>query len=229
MSKHVVSKIEDLSFAQIDHGRFERTGIPEVVFCEGKKPEQAAVIVSRLVAKSGCAFATRVSLRHKKAIRQKIPNMVWHELARVVTVGGPMYPKDDQRYVVVITAGTGDIPVAEEARVTLEFFGIRTETLFDVGVAGIDRLLAHRTLLAGASAIIAVAGMDGALPGVIAGLVKSLVVGVPTDVGYGIGKGGRAALHTMLNACAPGVAVVNIGNGFGAACAVVKALQRREP
>lgn len=225
MSKHVVSKIEDLGFAQIDHGRFERTGIPEVVFCEGKRPEHAAEIVSRLVAKSGFALATRVSLRHKRAIQKLTPNLVWHEQARMVTVGGPIYPRDDRHYAVVITAGTGDVPVAEEARVTLEFFGVRTETLLDVGVAGIDRLLTHRKLLAGASAIISVAGMDSACPVVTSALASCLVVGVPTSIGYGTGRGGKAALNTVLNACVPGVVAVNIDNGFGAACAVVRALK----
>ncbi len=228
MNKKLTTQTEDLGFAKIDHGRFERTGIPEVVFCEGKTPEQAAEIMSRLIEKSGFAIATRVGLRHKKAIQQKIPQMVWFEQARMVTFGGPLYPKDENRYVAVVTAGTGDIPVAEEARVTLEFFGIRVEKLYDVGVAGIDRLLSHRSLLEKASAIISVAGMDSACPVVTSALASCLVVGVPTSIGYGTGRGGKAALHTILNACVPGLVAVNIDNGFGAACAVIRALKHHQ-
>lgn len=221
----VSAVVENLGFAQIDHGRFERTGIPEVVFCEGKTPEQAAEIFSRLAANSGFALATRVKPRHKKAIQQKVLKAVWHEQAGIMTVGGPLYSKNTEQYVVVVTAGTGDIPVAEEARVTLEFFGIRVEKLYDVGVAGIDRLLEHRPLLERATAVIAVAGMDGACPVVTSALTPCLVIGVPTAIGYGMGRGGKAALRTMLNSCVPGVVTVNIGNGFGAACAVVRALK----
>lgn len=225
MDKQFGNKIENLGFAQIDHGRFGRTGIPEVVFCEGKTPEQAAEIFSRLAASSGFALATRVKPRHQKAIQKKVPKTVWHEQARVMTVGGPVYSKDAEHYVVVVAAGTGDIPTAEEARVTLEFFGIRTETLYDVGVAGIDRLLEHRSLLERAAAIIAMAGMDGACPVVTSAFSSCLVIGVPTAIGYGTGQGGKAALYTILNSCIPGVVTVNIGNGFGAACAVVRALK----
>ena len=224
-----MQQLEDLGFAQIDHGRFKRTGIPEVVFCLGKKPDQAAEIVSRLASESGFALATRASLRHKKAIQKKVPVMVWHEQARMITVGGPIYPDTHGRYVVVVTAGTGDIPVAEEARVTIEFFGIRVRKLYDVGVAGIDRLLAHRPLLEKASAIISVAGMDSACPVVTSALASCLVVGVPTSIGYGTGKGGRAALNTILNSCVPGLVTVNIDNGFGAACAVVRSLRKVTP
>lgn len=228
MAKQAVKTIEDLGFAQIDHGRFQRTGIPEVVFCEGKTPEQAADIFSRLAANSGFALATRVKPRHQRAIQKKVPEALWYEQAGIMTVGGSLYPKNTKRYVMVVTAGTGDIPVAEEARVTLEFFGIRVEKLYDVGVAGIDRLLSHRLLFEKASAIISVAGMDSACPVVTSALGSCLVVGVPTSIGYGTGRGGRAALHTILNACVPGVVAVNIDNGFGAACAVIRALKHRQ-
>ena len=228
MDTRTINTIEDLGFAQIDHGRFERTGIPEVVFCQGKTPEQAAEIFSKLVTKSGFALATRTSLRHKKAIQQKNPEATWYEQARMITFGGPIYPKDNIKYVAVVTAGTGDIPVAEEARIVLEFFGIQVKVLYDVGVAGIDRLLAHRQLIEGASAVISVAGMDSACPVVTSALASCLVVGVPTSIGYGTGRGGRAALHTILNACIPGVVAVNIDNGFGAACAVIRALKYRQ-
>ena len=225
MVKQAVKTIEDLGFAQVDHGRFQRTGIPEVVFCEGKTPEQTADIFSRLVANSGFALATRVKPRHQKAIQKKVPEAVWHEQAGIMTVGGPLYPQNTERYVVVVTAGTGDIPVAEEARVTLEFFGIRVKKLYDVGVAGIDRLLSHRSLLERATVIIAVAGMDGACPVVTSALTSCPVIGVPTAIGYGVGRGGKAALRTILNSCVPGMVAVNIGNGFGAACAVVRMLK----
>lgn len=222
MVKQVINTIEDIGFAQIDHGRFGRTGIPEVVFCEGKTPKQAAEIFSKLAVNSGFALATRVKPRHQKAIQKKVPETIWHEQAGIMTVGGPLYSNNTERYVVVVTAGTGDIPIAEEARVTLEFFGIRTEKLYDVGVAGIDRLLEYRFLLEHATAIIAVAGMDGACPVVTASLTPCLVIGVPTAIGYGMGRGGKAALRTMLNSCVPGMVTVNIDNGFGAACAVLR-------
>lgn len=228
MGKQVVSTIEDLGFAQIDHGRFARTGIPEVVFCEGKTSEQAAEIFSKHVDNNGFALATRAKSRHRRAIQQKIPEATWHGQACIMSFGGPLYPKDMKKYVVVMTAGTGDIPVAEEARVTLEFFGIRVERLYDVGVAGIDRLLANRSLFEEASAIISVAGMDSACPVVTSAFASCLVVGVPTSIGYGTGRGGKAALHTILNSCVPGVVAVNIDNGFGAACAVIRALKSHQ-
>lgn len=221
---------KDFLIARPDNARMARTGIPEVVFCEGKTPEDAAMIFASFVQTHRYAFATRVSTPHRNAIVQKVERVEWNERARTARFG---YLTQQRRarssrdgYVVVTTGGTSDVPVAEEAVETLIFLGLQPERLYDVGVAGIDRLLNERERLEKALAIIAVAGMDGALPGVIAGLVKCLVVGVPTEVGYGTGKGGRAALYTMLNACAPGVVVVNIGNGFGAACAVAKALQR---
>jgi NCAIR mutase (PurE)-related protein len=224
-----VDNVEDIGFATVDHGRFERTGIPEVVFCEGKTPAQAAAIFSTLAAKSGFALATRANLRHQKAIVRKNPKAIAYKQARAVSLGGPIYPKEHSRYTVIVTAGTGDIPVAEEARVTLEFFGIRVEKLYDVGVAGIDRLFSHRSLLEKASAIISVAGMDSACPVVTSSLARCLVVGVATSIGYGVGHGGKAALYTILNACVPGMVAVNIDNGFGAACAVVRALKYHQP
>lgn len=223
---------KDFPIARPDVRRMDRTGIPEVVFCEGKTPNDAARIFSLLAQAHGYAFATRATRAHFKAIAQRIETVEWNAQARTVRLGcvtqNEMSRQRDD-YVVVATGGTSDVPVAEEAVETLLFLGQTPHRLYDVGIAGIDRLLRERETLEKALAIIAVAGMDGALPGVIAGLVKSLVVGVPTEVGYGVAEGGRAALHTMLTACAPGVVVVNIGNGFGAACAVAKALQRQEP
>lgn len=222
---------KDIPIVRPDIGRMDRTGIPEVVFCEGKTPEDTARIFSVLAQAHGHAFATRATRTHFKAIAQRVETVEWNARARTVRLGCVTQnemssPRDG--YIVVATGGTSDIDVAEEAAETLQFLGLTPKKLYDIGVAGLDRLLSERETLERALAIIAVAGMDGALPGVIAGLVKSLVVGVPTEVGYGTGKGGRAALHTMLNACAPGVVAVNIGNGFGAACAVAKALQQRE-
>lgn len=222
---------KDIPIARPDIGRMARTGIPEVVFCEGKTPEDAAMIFSLLAQAHGHAFATRATRPHFNAIAQRVETVEWNARARTVRLGRvaqneTSHQRDD--YVVVATGGTSDVPVAEEATETLQYLRLSPRRLYDVGVAGIDRLLRERETLEKALAIIAIAGMDGALAGVIAGMVKCLVIGVPTEVGYGTGKGGRAALHTMLNACAPGVAVVNIGNGFGAACIVAKALQRRE-
>lgn len=213
------------NFAQIDYSRFNRTGIPEVVFCPGKTPIQAAVIFEKLAKQNGFAFATRADAAFQRAIRRKTPKAVWNRQAQVVSVGGPVYPKNPNQYVAVVSAGTGDIPAAEEAKATLEFFGIEVKTLYDVGVAGIYRLMKQRSVLESAAAVIAVAGMDGVCPIVTAGLCRGLVVGVPAKIGYGTGEGGIAALNSMLNSCVPGLVVVNIGNGFGAACAVVKALK----
>lgn len=219
----------DIPVARPDFGRMARTGVPEVVFCEGKEPKDAAEIFSLLIQAHGYAFATRASEAHRDAVLRSVRETEWNPVAKTLRAGvaklneGVTYPNG---FVVVATGGTSDVPVAEEAAETLTFLGIHPKRLYDVGVAGLNRLLNERETLERALAIIAVAGMDGALPGVIAGLVKSLVVGVPTEVGYGTGKGGRAALLTMLNACAPGVVVTNIGNGFGAACAVAKSLRR---
>lgn len=214
----------DIGFAQIDYGRFHRTGIPEAVFCPGKTPVQAATIFSKLAKHHGFAIATKANLTYQRAIRRKIPQAVWHRQAEIVTLGGPIYPKNTKQYVAVVAAGTGDIPIAEEAKVTLEFFGIKVKSLYDVGVAGINRLLNHRRQIRAAAAVIAVAGMDGVCPIVTAAFSRRLVVGIPSNIGYGTGAGGVAALNSMLNSCVPGLAVVNIGNGFGAACAVIKAL-----
>jgi len=209
--------IEDLSFARIDYPRARRTGSPEVVFCEGKTPDQAARIFARLAAHDGRAMATRASPAHARAICERTPQAQDHAEARVVMLGRAELPKDAApALVLVATGGTADIPVAEEAALTAAFNGCHVTRLWDVGIAGVHRLLAESQLLAEAAVIIAVAGMDGALPGVIAGLVACPVIAVPTSIGYGTGLGGVAALMNMLNACAPGVGVVNIDNGFGA-------------
>lgn len=203
-----------LGFARLDHHRALRTGFPEVVFCPGKTPEQAAAAVEALAARHGRVMATRADRSHAAAVQAAVPEAVYHEVARVIMVGScePRW----RGLIAVLAAGTADLPVAEEAGLTAEVAGCRVARVFDVGVAGLHRVLEQVPLLREAAVIIAVAGMDGALPGVVAGLTHRPVVAVPTSIGYGAGAGGVAALLTMLNACAPGLAVTNIDNGFGA-------------
>lgn len=207
---------EDVGFARIDHHRAVRKGAPEVVFCEGKTPQQAALICARIVARSGGVLATRATPDHAAAILAQVPGAEHVAPARIVLVRQEHKRAARAGYVAVATGGTADLPIAEEAAITAEFLGASVRRLYDVGVAGIHRLLAHTRIVREAQVVVAVAGMDGALPGVIAGLVAAPVIAVPTSVGYGTGLGGVAALMNMLNACAPGVAVVNIDNGFGA-------------
>lgn len=205
---------QNLEFARIDHHRALRKGFPEVVFCQGKTPEQVAEIVTRL-AERGRVLATRASEAHAQAVQVRLPDAVYHPVARAITFGESP-PAPESPCGVICAAGTADIPVAEEAALTARMMGARVETLYDVGVAGIHRLLEHLPLLQEARGIVVVAGMEGALPSVVGGLVSCPVIAVPTSVGYGAHFGGLAPLLTMLNACAPGVVVVNIDNGFGA-------------
>jgi len=205
-------------FAHVDHHRALRTGAPEVVYCPGKTPAQVAEIVAALARRSGHVLATRATPEHAAAVRDTLAESVYHPLPRLITVGMPPAPLHPERYVAVLTAGTADVPVGEEAALTLEWHGSRAERLYDVGVAGLHRLLGRIDLVQKANVLIVVAGMEGALASVVAGLVSRPVVAVPTSVGYGAAFGGVAALLTMLNSCAGGVAVVNIDNGFGAAC-----------
>ncbi len=206
-------------FAVLDHGRAARTGMPEVVFCQGKTPAQVVDIIGRLLANERRALATRASTETAEAVLAAYPQGVWHAAARVITLGNAATPPcaADTSFVVVVTAGTSDIPVAEEAALTLEFLGDCVQRVYDVGVAGIHRLINRLDVLRQAQVIVAAAGMEGALASVLGGLVACPVVAVPTSVGYGASFGGLAALLAMLNSCAPGVAVVNIDNGFGAA------------
>jgi NCAIR mutase (PurE)-related protein len=206
---------EDLGFAHLDSHRTLRKGFPEVVFCPGKTSEQILQIVARLREHEGRVMAARIDRETADAIRARHPDAVYHEAARMIVVGGPA-PRSGKGTVLVVSAGTADIPVAEEAAVTAETLGSPVERLFDVGVAGIHRLLGKREALFAANVLVVVAGMDGALPSVVTGLVSRPVIAVPTSIGYGASFGGLAALLTMLNSCAPGVAVVNIDNGFGA-------------
>jgi len=203
----------DLGFAKVDHHRALRCGFPEVIFCQGKTPAQVRAIATRILSKSGRLLATRATTEAAAAILDVAPRAVHHETARCVSVG--VRPAKAGPFVVVAAAGTSDLPVAEEARVAAEAWGVRVRTVVDVGVAGLHRLLAHVKLLMDASALVVVAGMEGALPSVVAGLVRRPVVAVPTSVGYGANFKGVTPLLAMMNSCAAGVSVVNIDNGFG--------------
>jgi NCAIR mutase (PurE)-related protein len=206
---------EDIGFAKIDHHRDIRRGFPEVVFCSGKNKKEIVEIARRILKSGQDLFATRSSPFIFKAIREIAPAAKYFEKARIVCVRKNKMRKS-RKVILVVTAGTADITVAEEAAVTAEVMGNTVERLYDVGVAGLHRLIqSHRRLFA-ANVIIVVAGMEGALASVVAGLVDKPVIAVPTSIGYGASFRGLAALLTMLNSCAPGVAVVNIDNGFGA-------------
>lgn len=219
---------QELGFANLDHNRALRTGVPEVVFCQGKTADQIVQIVDQIMQHEGRVLATRASPEIAAAICAAFPAARYHDLARIVTLGagGETVAEPGAPYTVVASGGTSDIPVAEEAALTLEFLGDPVRRVYDVGVAGIHRLLGKRDVLSGASMVIVVAGMEGALASVVGGLVDCPVVAVPTSVGYGASFGGLAALLAMLNSCAPGVAVVNIDNGFGAAVHAHKTLQK---
>ena len=205
----------DLGFARIDRHRAMRRGFPEVIFAEGKSPDQVAAIALALYESGSPVLATRCATDAADAVATAIPSASYHAIARcVIAVPTPIKPAAGR--VVVATGGTTDIPVAEEAALTAELTGVTVDRLWDVGVAGIHRLLANAGRFDDADAIVAVAGMEGALPTVVAGLVACPVIAVPTSVGYGAAFGGLAPLLGMLTACSPGVAVVNIDNGFGA-------------
>ena len=211
---------EDLGFAKVDIHRGLRKGFPEVVFCQGKTPEQVCDILKCLSARSDCVLATRARREVFDYVSAHIPDVVYKEDARMMVIGKPARSEEemacDKNYVLVLTAGTADIPVAEEAAVTATVLGSRVERIYDVGVAGLHRLLDQKDKIDGANVIVVVAGMEGALASVVGGLVSRPVIAVPTSVGYGANFGGLSALLTMLNTCAVGVAVVNIDNGFGA-------------
>lgn len=206
---------EDIGFAKLDHHRWLRKGFPEVVLCQGKTVRQVVDIVEHLASTGNTVLATRASPGMFAAVKKVMPEAHFCELPGIIVVNGTVAPKIPG-FVLVITAGTADIPVAEEAAVTAEVMGSRVERLYDVGVAGLHRLLDHKRPLLEANVIVAVAGMEGALASVISGMVDRPIIAVPTSVGYGASFEGLAALLGMLNTCAPGVAVVNIDNGFGA-------------
>lgn len=206
---------EEMGFATIDHHRSLRCGWPEVIFCQSKTVEQVAAIFARLAARGHNVLATRATAEQYAAVAELFPGAAWDHVSRTIILrqgegGEPI------GHVAVVAAGTSDLPVAEEAKATAEIMGAAVTTHYDVGVAGIHRLLARREQLQSAHAVVAVAGMEGALASVVGGLVASPVIAVPTSVGYGASFGGLAALLTMLNSCATGVSVVNIDNGFTA-------------
>jgi len=206
---------KDIGFARVDSHRALRCGFPEVIFCQGKTPQQVVAIARQIIKGKGDLLATRADKKIYQAVLKEFPEARYHESARAITVKRSTR-RPRKGLILVVTAGTSDIPVAEEARVAAELMGNRVEALYDVGVAGIHRLLGHRGLLTQARVIVVVAGMEGALAGVVAGLVNCPVIAVPTSVGYGASFFGIAPLLTMLNTCAAGVSVVNIDNGFGA-------------
>jgi NCAIR mutase (PurE)-related protein len=206
---------DDLGFAKIDTHRSLRRGFPEVIFCQGKTVEQVCEIFKRMAAYDHVILGMRASKEQFQAVHRIIKTAVYNAQARAIQVGQTSEPHC-QGLILVVSAGTADIPVAEEAALTAEVMGNRVERLFDVGVAGIHRILNNHKKLDQASVLVVVAGMEGALPGVVAGLVDKPVIAVPTSVGYGANFNGLSALLTMLNSCVPGIGVVNIDNGFGA-------------
>jgi pyridinium-3,5-biscarboxylic acid mononucleotide synthase len=210
------SPFEDLGFARVDHHRSVRQGFPEVVLGLGKTPSQIAAIAAEIAGRGSSLLVTRAAPEAFDAVRVRVPNAVYHPDARIISL-----PQQDvargKGTVLIVAAGTADLPIAEEAALTAELMGNDVERLYDVGVAGIHRLLGETKRLQTARVIVVVAGMEGALPSVVSGLVSAPVIAVPTSIGYGASFGGIAALLGMLNSCASGVSVVNIDNGFGAA------------
>lgn len=211
------SPFEDLGYAMVDHHRAVRQGVPEVIYGAGKTPEQTAGIVRSMIER-GCEniLVTRITHGHYEAVQKVDPSAEYHEIARIIVAAPAHKPKSGQGEVLILAAGTSDLPVCEEAAVTAEVLGARVGRLYDVGVAGIHRLLLNSGRVMSANVLVVVAGMEGALPSVVAGMVDRPVIAVPTSVGYGANFGGLSALLTMINSCASGVSVVNIDNGFGA-------------
>ena len=217
--------VADLGFAQVDLHRALRKGFPEVIFGSGKTAGQVLKIASKLLHHERRVLVTRITLEHARVLRKKFKHAVYHQSARCITIDRNPLPKRPGT-IAVVCAGTSDLPVAEEAAVTAEVMGNCVERIADVGVAGLHRLLAHREVLREAEVVIVCAGMEGALPSVVGGMVGAPVIAVPTSVGYGAAFGGIAALLGMLNSCSPNVTVVNIDNGFGAAYVASMILRR---
>ena len=205
---------EDMGYAKLDLHRRIRSGFPEVIFCSGKPDEFLLNIFQRMAEKEGQVFGTRASAEQYELIREVIPDIQYDPVSRILKL--ERTPKERKGLVAVVTGGTADIPVAEEAAQTAEYFGSKVERIYDVGVSGIHRLLSQTQKIQEANCIVAVAGMEGALASVVGGLVSNPVIAVPTSVGYGANFGGLSALMTMINSCANGIAVVNIDNGYGA-------------
>ena len=219
----------DLGFARVDHHRRLRTGFPEIVFCQGKQPTQIVDIFQELLKHGGAALGTRATAEQADVVTQALPQVRYHPSARLLVSQESRAEREPIGHVLVACAGTSDLPVADEAALTAEFLGCRVERLCDVGVAGIHRLLAEREKLLAAQIIIAVAGMEGALPSAVSGLSGRPVIAVPTSIGYGASFSGVAALLGMLSSCASGVTVVNIDNGFGAAYAAAMMFKAVQP
>ncbi|MFC1555153.1 nickel pincer cofactor biosynthesis protein LarB [candidate division KSB1 bacterium] len=219
---------EKFDFAHIDHHRSIRKGFPEVIFCEGKTNEQIKVISRSILDRSKVLLATRASQENYDYLKDDLPELTYCDKARIITTKKALNKKRKGRSVLVVSAGTSDIPVAEEAAVTAKVLGNRVKTIYDVGIAGLHRLLSYSEDLNEAGVIIVTAGMEGALASVVGGLVDKPVIAVPTSIGYGASFGGVAALLSMLNSCASGVTVVNIDNGFGAAYAASLILKQKD-
>jgi hypothetical protein len=207
---------EDIGFASIDHHRHLRRGFPEVIYGRRKKVEQIIKIMEKMVEKEENILVTRLSEAKARVIKKHFPESEYHSGARILTAAGRPIEKKGKGTVLIISAGTADIPVAEEALITAQFMGNDVRVLHDVGVSGLHRILENRDMIMGASVIVVVAGMEGALPSIVGGLVDRPVIAVPTSAGYGASFGGISALLGMLNSCSSGVTVVNIDNGFGA-------------
>ena len=207
---------EDITYAHIDHHRSLRKGFPEVIFGEGKTADQIAGIMEKMMDQENIILVTRTNPQKADIILSRFPKAVYHADARMVVMELISVPVQGRGLILIITAGTSDIPVAREAYLTARAMGNAVDTIFDVGVSGIHRLFNHKTLIDEAAVLIVVAGMEGALPSVVAGMVDRPVIAVPTSVGYGVNLGGLTALFAMLNSCSSNVAVVNIDNGFGA-------------
>ena len=204
---------EDISFAKVDHHRYLRQGVPEVIFASGKTKEQVISIAKAMYKKSKRLLITKAAKDIHKAL--KIRGAVFHPASGIISIGGE---KKKTGNVLVLTAGTSDIPVAEEAAITASFLGSSVNTVYDVGIAGLHRLMNNKKYIKDARVIIVVAGMEGALPSVVGGLTDKPIIAVPTSIGYGTSLGGLTALFAMLNSCVPGIAVMNVDNGFGAGC-----------
>jgi hypothetical protein len=209
--------IEEMGFATIDTDRQRRTGLPEVIYASGKTDEQVKLIAQRMHEKGIDILATRVTAKMAEAVKSVIPGAEYNKTAKTITYKKPS-ETNSKGYIAIVAAGTSDLPVAEEAAVTARFLDNHVETIYDVGVAGIHRLFNKLEIIRNARVIIVVAGMEGALSSVVGGLVDKPVIGVPTSIGYGANFQGLSALLAMLNSCASGISVVNIDNGFGAAC-----------
>lgn len=212
--KHL--SFEDIDYAHIDHHRSLRKGFPEVIFGQGKTADQIIGIMEKMLHQENIVLVTRIDQNQAGKVVSRFPEAVYHQDARMVILEKKKMPIQGKGIILVLSAGTSDIPIAQEAYLTAEAMGNRVESVFDVGVAGIHRLLDHQNMIDKASVLVVVAGMEGALPSVVAGMVNRPVIAVPTSVGYGVSLGGLTALFAMLNSCSSNVAVVNIDNGFGA-------------